>query len=84
MQLKGNSLQRLTGFVEGALALPTSDTFMPMLHHPRTAGTLIAGSVLACSHARLIYEAYAASVQLRVLYIPPGKLHACRSTGHSI
>ena len=48
VQLKGNSLQRLTGFVEGALTLPTSDHLYPCCIIEGTACTLLAGSVLAC------------------------------------
>lgn len=39
VQLKGNSLQRLTGFVEGALPLPTNDHLYPCCIIEETAGT---------------------------------------------
>ena len=48
MQLKGNSLQRLTGFVEGVLTLPTSDYLYPCCIMEGTAGTFLAGLALAC------------------------------------
>ena len=80
VQLKGNSLQRLTGFVEGALALPRSDPLYPCCIIGYILSRL-SPCLLTCMSFSFSMRGFSAALTIAH---SPGMLHARRSEGHGI